>query len=249
MKKGLIVAVILLSYIIGNLYISERETFRVKPDEVTCRGIIMPAQFQSPILEALKHYPDLSDAHIKFELIGDGTPLVSRPTVYSTLFRKAEDRRYLIQIATSSSIGLDSILLEAMPHEAQVGVLGHELAHTDDFFERNTWQMLRVAVGNLSPQFLDNFERQTDMRAIRHGLGCQLLAWSVWVRSAVDLENHEKENIRAMEKNERYLHPTSILNTMKTIGHPTCSAQERPRKYRGRQIAENELDSSSVFRK
>lgn len=204
----------------------EVNKFTPSESDVTFDKKIIPKQYQRPIQEALSYYPELKNVHIKFTLVKNGTPFVSRPTVFSTVFRSAKNRRYLILIAENSIPMFDMALMHNMPHHAQVGVIGHELAHTSDFTQRNTLRMLRVALGNLSPSYLNKFERDTDLRTIDHGLGCNLLSWSSWVRSQIDFTANSKYKsiLEKMEDAERYLKPESIISVMKAKGNEPCSS-------------------------
>lgn len=146
----------------------------------------------------------------------------ARPTVWSTLTRSAPNRTYLINIATKSHAMFEPILLENMEFNAQVGVLGHELAHISDFSKRSFWGMLGILLGNLSPQYLDKMEYATDDRTVVRGLGHQLLAWSTHVSTAS--ETYFKENpglvskaLQNVMENERYMTPTTIQKRMSEL--------------------------------
>lgn len=163
---------------------------------------ILPKGYERQALLALAHYPELKNVFIEFKMVEAESPFVSRPTVLSTLFRSASKRHYLVLISTKSNGWLGEILIDDLPFEAQVGVLGHELAHTVNFVDRSFFKMLRVPIGNLSTEYLNKFEYATDQRAIDHGLGCNLLQWSTFVSGKVP----------AAFKNgpERYMRPETI---------------------------------------
>ncbi|WP_162555827.1 hypothetical protein [Reichenbachiella versicolor] len=223
-KITLVTLLILISSCVLIFYLTENRSFCPSENELVKNKKIIPIQYSVPIEEALSFYPELNDIHIKFEVIENGIPFVSRPTIFSTLFRSAKNRRYLILIAKKSIPLFDSALMHTMPRNAQVGVIGHELAHTSDFINRNTLRMLRVAVGNLSSEYLDEFEQQTDIRTIDHGLGCNLLAWSSWIRTHINLDSSPKIKsiMEDLDKTERYLKPTSIVRIMKEKGYTQC---------------------------
>lgn len=63
----------------------------------------------------------------------------------------------------------------------------------------------------LSKNKMDQFEYNTDMRCIEHGLGYQLLSWSQEVRQKLNI-SHWKGIKRLKEQGkERYMNPESIL--------------------------------------
>lgn len=169
---------------------------------------VLPKGYERQVLLALAHYPELKEISIEFRMVEAESPFVSRPTVLSTLFRSASKRHYLVLISTKSNGWLSDILIDDLPFEAQVGVLGHELAHTVNFVDRNFFKMIRVLIGNLSTSYLNKFEYATDQRAVDHGLGCNLLQWSMFVSTKIpkDYQNGP----------ERYMRPETIKRKLST---------------------------------
>ncbi len=163
---------------------------------------VLPKGYERQALLALAHYPELKEVSIEFKMVEAESPFVSRPTVLSTLFRSASKRHYLVLISTKSDGWLGDILIDDLPFEAQVGVLGHELAHTVNFVSRNFFKMIRVPIGNLSTSYLNKFEYATDQRAIDHGLGCNLLQWSRFTSSKIPKAY--------LNGPERYMRPETI---------------------------------------
>lgn len=178
----------------------------------------LPEGYELQALLALSHYPDLTGIKIKFKMRNGGAPFVSRPTVWSTFFRNAKKRNYLVIIRSNSHPKFDSILITAMPINAQIGVLGHELGHTVDYTNRGFSKMMKVVFGNLSWKFLDKFEFETDRRAINHGLGFQILAWSTHavktLRVNEPAEVKTSKKIDGIMRRERYMRPATIKKEM-----------------------------------
>ena len=176
----------------------------------------IPEQIKPQVLTALSYYPELRPIKIKFRIKRRRIPLTSRPRILS-IFRKKKNRNYLITISSKSSLGLSPILLSNLPYNAQIGVLGHELAHISHYNTKNTFQLLGIAFGMLNSRQVDRFEWNTDRLTIAHGLGYQLLDWSVYVRKALRIEGwHGASNKNAIElepsENERYMNPETILS-------------------------------------
>lgn len=109
-----------------------------------------------------------------------------------------------------------------MPFNAQVGVFGHELGHTTDFINRGVGKMINVILGNLSRRYMDDFEFETDRRAIAHGLGLEILAWSDHASKTLRVnepDNHDSDKkVDGIIQRERYMRPRSIIAEMKEIG-------------------------------
>ena len=111
------------------------------------------------------------------------------------------------------------ILLKNMDFNSQVGVIGHELSHISDFISKNSFGLMRVGVGNLSQKFLDRFEYRTDSICIAHGLGYQLLSWSIFVRKALHYQNWDgADNIdKGPMVRERYMNPLTIKRRISNL--------------------------------
>jgi hypothetical protein len=173
----------------------------------------LPKGYEKQTLLALTYYPELKDVKIEFRLRRINSPLMVRPSVGSSIFRSAKKRKYIIFISNYSP-EVDTILMKNLPLDAQVGVLGHELAHVSFFIAHGRFGMLKVAFGNLSWKYLDRIEFETDRSTIEHGLGWQLLCWSEVVRVRLKMERwrgadeyiHGKTN----RPRGRYMNPETI---------------------------------------
>jgi hypothetical protein len=93
---------------------------------------------------------------------------------------------------------------------AQIGVLGHELAHSNEFINTGFFGIMRIAIGNLSWKYLDKFEYNTDKMTIDHGLGYQLLSWSETTEEMLRNFGLQKDEDSAAGKRERYMKPETI---------------------------------------
>ncbi|MEO8236422.1 MAG: hypothetical protein ABI549_13475 [Flavobacterium sp.] len=173
--------------------------------------------YQKQIFTALTFFPELKNVRIKFCLKETNTPLSSRPTFWS-LFRDAKKRTYIITISTKTNAFLEPILLEKLSYNAQIGVLGHELSHVSDYSQKGFSQMIHLIwIEIFSKEQVDKFESGTDKICINHGLGYQLLYWSISVRENLKMENWRgADNIESKPKTERYLNPSKIREIIKT---------------------------------
>lgn len=176
------------------------------------KGKKLPKGFETQTLHALSYYPELENTKIQFRIRRKSSPLMVRPTVGSAIFRSAKKRTYVVFISSSSRF--DSILMKHLPIDAQIGVLGHELAHVVFFNGKSRMGMLEVAMGNFSRKYLDRIEFETDRSAIEHGLGWQLLCWSEYVRVKLKLERWRGADEYIHGKTDRprarYMNPETI---------------------------------------
>jgi hypothetical protein len=143
----------------------------------------LPERYALPALLALAHYPELRTVPIHFFEEPALFPLASRPDPRS-LFRRRENRRYHVIISTETIEALQPALLERMPFDAQVGIIGHELAHTVSYLDKSSLEVLVMGLNYaLFPSFRATFESNTDRRTVMHGLGPQLMQHT-WNRPA-----------------------------------------------------------------
>lgn len=143
---------------------------------------VIPEEFEHAALIALSHYPELKKVHIDFVIHEQAIfPYASRPYI-NDFFRAPQDRRYQIIIADQSKT-LQRILLKNLPFSAQVGILGHELAHTSFYLRQKGFRLLKTGLFYFLPSFRERFEKETDRSAITHGLGENLYKYSTYIRS------------------------------------------------------------------
>jgi hypothetical protein len=159
-------------------------------------------QYELQTLLALSHYPQLKEVAIKFYEEEAILPLASRPEP-SSMFSGKDTWQYNIIISTKSVEALEPILLKNVPFNGQVGIIGHELAHTAYYLDKNTLQMLLIALNYPFPSFRAGFEKNTDRRTIAHGLGWQLLEYARFARKVMPYEETDLGS-------KYYLSPTDI---------------------------------------
>jgi hypothetical protein len=104
------------------------------------------------------------------------------------------------------------LLFKNLSFNAQIALVGHELAHVADFSAKTTLQIIKHAVCNVSARYIDRFEYNTDAICIAHGLGYQLLEWSSYVRMKMNTVNWDgPDYAHKPKKRERYMNPSTIL--------------------------------------
>lgn len=170
----------------------------------------LPLGFELQALLALSHYPELKDVRIRF-IVGDVTiPLSSRP-YWATLFRSARERTYLVVIDNILEGPRDVLLLKNQPFNAQVGIIGHELAHTVYYLDRSFFGILADAYCQLSNCRID-FERNTDTRLVEYGLGWQRYDHAMFVRRRLSRTLTADANIEG--GGSAYMTPSELLSIM-----------------------------------
>jgi len=170
----------------------------------------LPPGFEIQALLALKHYPDLKNVKIDFIYKKTMIPLSSRPKVFSTL-RKKENRKYKVIISSESLKAMENILLKNLPFNSQIGIIGHELAHTMYYQDKNFLQVIGIGFMYIFPRYRAKFEKDTDKRTINHGLGYQLLEYAEFVR------NQSDSSYTNFDMDKFYLNPDEIKKYMESL--------------------------------
>jgi hypothetical protein len=168
----------------------------------------LPEGFELQTLLALKHYPELKNAHIRFIVKKAFIPLASRPSTFS-LLRKRGQRTYRVIISDESLPQMESVLLKNLPFNAQVAIIGHELAHVAEYETLNSYELMYTGVFYIWGSFRASMEKGTDKRTIEHGLGWQLLDYAEHVRQ---VSGSNKKQIDFMDK--YYMNPQEIRTLM-----------------------------------
>ncbi|WP_435624894.1 hypothetical protein [Flagellimonas sp.] len=177
-----------------------------------------PEEIRPQVLTALSYYPQLRDTRITFRFRKRKTPLTSRPRILHVFLPK-KWRAYVITISTETTESFTPILFSKLPYDAQIGVLGHEIAHIVDYRDQTSFQLISLGFKLGNPSFTDEFEFKTDERAISFGLGFQLLHWSSFVRKSLGIvewkgASQALETGNAPKVSQRYMNPETIKDYM-----------------------------------
>jgi hypothetical protein len=177
----------------------------------------LPNGFELQTLLALRHYPELRDTKINFIVDDVSIPLSSRP-LWSSMLRSAENRTYLVIIDSELVGPREALLLKNQPFNAQIGIIGHELAHTVYYLNRSFFGI----AGNALCQLTDcriTFERATDRRLIDYGLGWQRFDHATFVRGRISQDLASA--FTAEGGGGAYMSPAEIMRIMQ--GHEVYS--------------------------
>lgn len=168
----------------------------------------LPETFKTQALLALSHFPELKDVRIKFIEKEASFPLSSYPEPLSLLIPGVE-RKYNIVISNKSLKEYEYILLHNLPFEAQIGVLGHELAHTSYYLNKSSLEIAVLGIRYLaSESFRKTFEKETDILTINHPLGYQLLDWRTYYEGLLKKKDDDLGSKIYFE--DRYLNASEV---------------------------------------
>jgi len=131
-------------------------------------------EFELQSLIALSYYPELKNVPITFCLYSIKTTAEVRPEYFSAL--KNSNRKYIVFI--NKNTHTEGVLLKDVSFNAQIGVLGHELAHILDYEGRTVKSLFGLAFDYLIIKNHAKYERSIDELAIKRGLGWQELEFA-----------------------------------------------------------------------
>lgn len=137
-------------------------------------------EFELQSLIALSYYPELKDVTITFQYHDIKTTMEVRPE-YTSAF-KNHNRKYIIFIDNDTHNN-EGVLLRDVSFNAQIGVIGHELAHIIDFEKRSVKSLLLLAVDYVTLKKHARYERSIDEYAIKRGFGWQELEFADFMQN------------------------------------------------------------------
>lgn len=164
----------------------------------------LPEKYALQILLALSHFPELKDTRIRFRVRRAVVPLMALPRFF-TLFRRREHRAYTIVISSGGIEALAPLLVRNLSFNAQIGIIGHEIAHVADYERRGFGPMARFGLCYLSGRCRTTIERSTDRSTIEKGLGWQLYA--------------HRRDLAASDFGDEQDEPHAYLSTCELLAH------------------------------
>lgn len=175
----------------------------------------IPNEIKSQVLTTLLFYPELKNTKIIFRYRNRKTPLTSRPQLWG-INNNSANRTYIVTISNKTIPELKPILFTNLPYNAQIGVLGHELAHISSYNKKNIGELMGLSLKLLQSKNVDVFEFETDRICIEHGLGYQLKDWSQYVQKTLNIpewRGASKGNYGKKNKGHtmRYMDPKTIM--------------------------------------
>jgi hypothetical protein len=136
-------------------------------------------EFELQSLIALSYYPELKNVPITFCFYNIRTTAEVRPEYFSAF--KNSNRKYVVYI--SKNVHTEGVLLKDVSFNAQIGVIGHELAHILDYEGRTVSSLFGLAFNYLVIKNHAKYERSIDELAIKRGLGWQELEFADFMQN------------------------------------------------------------------
>ena len=137
-------------------------------------------KYELQTLVALSFYPELKNTKISFRRRELKTTMVARPKGIE-VFRGKGKRHYIIYINDFPSVKVSP---DSVSFNAQIGVIGHELAHIVDYEKTSSLKIFYIGLSYFNKTFRAKFERATDLRTINHGLLWQCYDFALYVHNS-----------------------------------------------------------------
>jgi hypothetical protein len=166
-----------------------------------------PDNYKLQCLVALSYYPELDSIPIEFVFKKIKTTMASRPRV-DFIVKKKDKRIYRIVINNQTK-GFEGVMFNRLSFNAQVGVIGHELAHIIDYMPKSNFSVIGIGIGYLFRKYKKRLEHVIDQITIDHGLGFQLYEYSYHVLNY----SHASQAYKRYKK-EIYLRPREIMDKL-----------------------------------
>jgi hypothetical protein len=168
-------------------------------------------EFRLAFYYAISYYPELINTRIIFREKKLATTMAARPTALS-IIRTRKHRTYCIYI--NSNENHPSPVLSEFTFNAQIGIIGHELAHILHYRDERSKHVLHEAINYRKENFKSHFERETDSMTIARGLGWQLYDFTSQLHALKSVpEEYKKYKIKM------YMTPAQIFSMMGDFGY------------------------------
>lgn len=176
---------------LSNLYIANKE-------------FLPKVELQALI--ALSYYPELKNVRIKFKRKRLKTTMAARPS-FGSVFKSRKNRVYVIYLNDFPDV---DVPFDSTSFNAQVGIIGHELAHIIDYESMSKKELIGLAFKYRKKAFRAKMEAETDIRTIYRGLGWQVWAFEKFVSTYPQTPKEYK-----LYKSKIYLSPQDIVDHIK----------------------------------
>lgn len=147
---------------------------------------------KADILVALSYYPELQGVKIRFSYRSIKQTMNSRPSPFN-MFRKKVNWQYSI-IVNNNKGKHKALPFEKLPFSMKVGWLGHELAHTLQYQQMSSGEMMIFAYKYVfSKRFVRKAERYSDLITIEHGLAYPLYIGTDYLLNCKDIDKKYRQ--------------------------------------------------------
>jgi hypothetical protein len=176
----------------------------VRQDIILPASWLIPEHFHDVFNVIVDNVPYLHQQNIKVKERSLGTTMTVRPTLGSLIFKKRDNRTYLLHV--NNNPAFDGVLYDDVPDLARVGLIMHELMHIKDYQSRGFFGVLQRGWQYLSKKGKKKFEHEIDNMVMDAGFRNYLYLWAHFI-----MEESEASDAYKDFKKEIYLCPVDIF--------------------------------------
>ena len=109
-------------------------------------------------------------------------------------------------------------MVDELPFDAQIGVIGHEYGHIIDYMSKNFFMVCYTGIGYMFKSYRSKLENKVDNITISHGLGWQIYHFTAYIQLKSDASDeykkYKKENYYSKNdlKRQIFRHPNIYLS-------------------------------------
>lgn len=123
----------------------------------------------------LAFYPKMLLKNIQVEFKNSITVAKARPR-FSSIFKAPADRIYVVTFSKAAHSTLDSVLINKLSFNAQLGLIANQVSRIEDFSTGGFFDFLGWYIQRLSRRARNRADSEAEQKTLEVGLGYQLLA-------------------------------------------------------------------------
>ena len=136
----------------------------------------------------LKFYPKMRVKNILVKYTKSSTVVDTRPK-FGSIFKLSQQRVYTIYFSTKTKTTLDSVLLNNLSFNAQLGMLANQVSIIEDMSTGGFFNFIGWYFKHLGRTGKKDIIREAELKTLEVGLGYQLLAYNKEVEEKLQINN------------------------------------------------------------
>lgn len=123
----------------------------------------------------LKFYPNMLVKNILIET-KEARDVVKTKPIFSTILKSPDQRVYKITFSKSTKSTLDSVMIDNLSFNSQLGLIAKQIAKIDELSTSGFWDFTAWYFRHLTRRGRNRIEANAEKKTLEIGLGYQLLA-------------------------------------------------------------------------
>lgn len=140
------------------------------------------------IAYTLSFFPELNCKAVQVDYQFSKFTVKCKPFA-GAIFRMPSARRYKLTFSKSTFSIMDSVLLQNLSFDSQIGLLATQLSMIEDLSTGGLFNLIGFYFKSLSPNGRNRLYRDAEIRCLEAGLGYQLLSYNTEFADKLKIEN------------------------------------------------------------